>query len=215
MHIFRSMTLMRPNGSVALWLLIGAGVLVSVGCSTERKTLNLGPIPQDLLDRYGHTGKVAFANTARPIRIRKNDGILPSSKRRVPLAGVTHGKIVNVPVGNLVSEAIRRAAEQLVDEVKYDADPEACTIDFFTNKMKWCANEKKDDEVCELECTIRFLDHEGREVYLRKNRFCAEHASTFDGENVPRSIWECAIDIACTAVDEMSQEKGVLQALQR
>jgi hypothetical protein len=203
-------------GPARLGLVIGTGLLLSsVGCSSNPKLLTLGPIPQDLLERHCDTGAVAFRGTPRPIRIRKSDWILPSSKKRVSRVGITHGKIVRVPIGNLFSEAIRKAAEQLVDEVKYDADLEACTIDFDIDRFTWCADEGEEGAPCTLECTVRFLDHEGRNVYLKRNRFCAEHCGAFDGEEVPCSVWQCAIDIACSAIDEMSQEKGVLLSLQR
>ena len=134
----------------------------------------------------------------------------------IPEFGIKYGTTYEVPIGSVVSEAMRRAAaRRLTDEVKFEADLEACTIDFDINDFQWCANEKEADEVCTLVCTVRFLDHGGRNVYLRECRFRANRASAFDGKTMPRSIWECAIEIACRAVDAMSQEEGVRRALRR
>lgn len=215
MHIVRSRLRARRIHLVPLWAVVGAALLSqSTGCSS-RTVIPVGRAPADLLDQYCNTGRLDFADVARPIRINKSSLSRSFGGKRIPEVGIKYGTTYEVPIGSVVSEAMRRAAGQLVDEVKFEADLEACTIDFDITEFTWCANEKEADEVCTLGCTIRFLDHEGHNVYLSRSRFRAEHASAFDGKDMPRSIWECAVEIACRAIDKMSQERGVFEALRR
>lgn len=215
MRIVRSRLRVRRI-HLLLWTVVGAALLSqSAGCSSVI-VLPPGRAPADLLEHYCQAGRVDAARTARPIRINKSNLSRSFGGKRVPEVGIKYGTTYEVPIGSVVSEAMRRAAaRRLTDEVKFGADLEACTIDFDINDFQWCANEKEADEVCTLVCTVRFLDHGGRNVYLRESRFRADRASAFDGKNMPRSIWECAIDVACRAIDAMSQEEGVRRALRR